>query len=229
MKSDLSFFAQKIGLNFKKKELLKQVFVHRSYLNENKVPGLDHNERLEFLGDAILELIVTEYLYQNYPNPEGEMTNWRAALVRGEMLSKIAQALGMEDLLLLSRGERKSRGKARQMILANCFEALVGAVYLDQGLETTRKFIEKELLIHLPEILEKKLYIDAKSQLQEIMQAKYGLTPQYKVLKEEGPDHAKQFTVGVFLNEKILGEGNGSSKQTAEQFAAAEAISFSPQ
>lgn len=224
MKKNLDGFQEQISVKFKNQDLLKQVFIHRSYLNENKKAGLEHNERLEFLGDAVLELIVTEHLYKNYPNPEGEMTNWRAALVRGETLSKIAIDLGINDYLLLSRGETKSTGRARQIILANCVEALIGAIYLDAGTALAKKFIDQYILTHLPEILEKKLYIDAKSNLQELVQAKDNVTPQYQVMEEAGPDHNKTFTVGVFVNEKLLAEGSGSSKQSAEQAAASEAL-----
>lgn len=213
-----------LGLEFSNQDLLRQVFVHRSYLNENIGFELDHNERLEFLGDAVLELIVTEHLYKNYPNPEGELTNWRSALVRGIMLAEVAQELALGDFLYLSRGERKSGGKARQLILANTFEALIGAFYLDKGYETTRKFIEKQLLRRLPEIIEKQLYLDPKSRLQELSQEKSGLTPQYRVIAEYGPDHAKSFSVGVYIDNQLTGEGSGSSKQNAEQAAANSAL-----
>lgn len=213
-----------VGSEFKNKDLLRQVFIHRSYLNENPGCPLGHNERLEFLGDAVLELVVTEFLYNNYENPEGELTNWRSALVRGQHLAEIASDLELGGFLMLSRGEEKSGGKARQILLANMFEALLGAMYLDAGLDTATQFINKHVSVKLPEILEKQLYIDAKSQLQELTQAKDGITPHYQVLGEQGPDHAKQFTVGVFLGDKKLAEGRGSSKQSAEQAAAAEAV-----
>lgn len=221
---NLSEFEKKIEIKFKNKKLLQQVFVHRSYLNENVGFDLDHNERLEFLGDAVLELIVTEYLYKNYKNPEGELTNWRSALVKGETLSKIAQKLGMSDYLYLSKGEEKSGGKARQIILANTFEALVGAIYLDEGYQSTSVFIKKRLLPELPEILSNKLYKDPKSSLQEISQDETGFTPLYKVLAQYGPDHAKNFSMGVFVKNKLVGEGSGFSKQSAEQAAASSAL-----
>ncbi|MFA6423315.1 MAG: ribonuclease III [Patescibacteria group bacterium] len=224
MQKDLSKFEEKIGFIFNDKNLLRQVFVHRSYINESPGFDLDHNERLEFLGDAVLELVVTEYLYKNYKNPEGELTNWRAALVRGAMLSELAAVIEMEEFLYLSKGEAKSAGKARQIILANAFEALIGAIYLDQGYEASSKFIEKNLLYRLEEILEKKLYIDSKSRLQEIAQEQKGITPNYSLLKEFGPDHSKSFTIGVFLGDNLLGEGSGSSKQAAEQAAASNAL-----
>ncbi|MFA7308554.1 MAG: ribonuclease III [Patescibacteria group bacterium] len=215
---------KKIGVKFKNKDLLKQAFVHRSYLNENKNFPLDHNERLEFLGDACLELVVTEYLYNNYPNPEGELTNWRAALVKGVMISKIARSLGYEDHLLLSKGEAKSTGRARELILANTFEAVLGAMYLDQGYLVVDKFIKKHLITHLPEIIEQELYYDSKSRLQEIVQEKTGITPTYVVEKEEGPDHAKIFTMVVMIGNTKITKGDGPSKQSAEQDAAKAAL-----
>lgn len=224
MPKDLAEIEKNLEISFKDKNLLKQVFVHRSYLNENVGFDLDHNERLEFLGDAVLELVVTEHLYRNYRNPEGELTNWRSALVRGVMLAEIASKLTVGEYLFLSRGEQKSGGKARQLILANTFEAFIGAIYLDKGYELAAKFIEKHLLTRLPEIIEKKLYFDPKSRLQEFSQEKWGFTPAYKVLAEYGPDHAKSFSVGVYIENKLLGEGSGSSKQNAEQAAASNAL-----
>lgn len=225
MPKELTEIEQQLDIHFTNKDLLRQVFVHRSYLNENSGFDLDHNERLEFLGDAVLELVVTEYLYQNYPNPEGELTNWRSALVRGVMIAEIAGEIGMGDYLFLSRGEQKSGGKARQLILANTFEAFIGALYLDSGYDAAKAFIQKHLLVRLPEILEKKLYMDPKSRLQELSQEKWGVTPNYKVLAEAGPDHAKSFTIGVYVESKLMGEGSGSSKQNAEQAAASNALS----
>ncbi|HRY60332.1 MAG TPA: ribonuclease III [Patescibacteria group bacterium] len=222
--SNLNEIEKKIGIKFKNQDLLQQAFVHRSYLNENKDFKLDHNERLEFLGDACMELIVTDYLYNNYPNPEGELTNWRAALVRGTMISKIAKELGYESHLLLSRGESRSTGKARELILANTFEAVLGAIYLDQGYEAAGKFIKKYLIPYLPEIISKELYYDPKSKFQEIAQEKVGITPIYKVEKESGPDHAKVFVMGVYLEDKKIADGTGSSKQAAEQEAARIAL-----
>lgn len=224
MIKNLNKLEKNLGITFKDKNLLQQAFVHRSYLNEHPKCGLEHNERLEFLGDAILELVVTVYLYKNYPNPEGELTTWRAALVNSKMLAKIANDLGFNDFLLLSKGETRDTGRARQFILANTFEALVGAAYLDQGLEKTREFIEKNLLKELPAILEKKLYHDPKSRFQEGAQDKMGITPTYEVLGESGPDHAKNFTVGVFLGEKMIAKGEGPSKQTAQEKAAKAGI-----
>jgi len=222
---DFSSLEKKLNINFKNKDLLVQAFVHRSYLNEHPDFRLLHNERLEFLGDAVIELIVTEHLYNYYPqNSEGEMTNWRAALVNAKMLAKIAQELGLDNFLLLSRGEAKDTSKARMYILANTFEAFIGAFYLDKGYENCKKFLEKYLLVHLPEIIEKKIYKDAKSWFQEEAQERVSITPIYRVLKESGPDHAKVFEVGVFLGEKLIATGRGSSKQEAEEEAAKLAL-----
>lgn len=217
-------FEKKIGVIFKNKNLLRQAFVHRSYLNENPGFELDHNERLEFLGDAVLELVATEYLFYSYDNPEGELTNWRSALVKGVMLASVATQLGIDHLLHLSRGESRSTGKARQIILANALEALIGAVYLDRGYRVTAKFIKKYILAHTEEIISGGNYIDAKSQFQELYQEQMKITPRYKVLSETGPDHDKIFEIGVYVDDKCLGRGVGSSKQTAEQAAAENAL-----
>ncbi|EKD56659.1 MAG: hypothetical protein ACD_58C00123G0005 [uncultured bacterium] len=222
--NEIAKFEKKNHLSFNDKDLFRQVFVHRSYLNENPGFNLDHNERLEFLGDAVLELVVTEYLYKNYPNPEGELTNWRSALVKGERLSQVATKLNIEKLLYLSRGEQKSSGKSRQLILANAFEALIGAIYLDKGYQKVQKYIYDNIIIYLEEILDKKLFRDAKSTLQEISQEKFSITPNYNVLEESGPDHNKHFIVGVFIGDKQVGRGNGYSKQTAEQDAAKNSL-----
>lgn len=224
MEKDLTLFEKSLKLKFKNKSLLQQAFVHRSYLNEHKSFELDHNERLEFLGDAVLELVVTEYLYINYSNPEGELTNWRASLVNGNMLAKIARDIGMNDFLYLSRGEEKDTGKGRDYILANAFEALIGAIYLDRGWEPAKDFIIKYLIPHLSEILEKGLFIDPKTKFQELAQEKVGITPTYKVLDEEGPDHAKIFTVGIYLQKDLIASATGSSKQEAQEKAAALAL-----
>jgi len=221
---DFSKLEKKLDLSFKNKGLLKQAFCHRSYLNENPDFYLDQNERLEFLGDAVLELIVTEHLYKNYKESEGELTNWRAALVNAQSLSKISQELEFGKYLLLSKGEAKDIGKARQYILANTFEAFLGALYLDAGLKKVQKFLEAHLLPDLPKILKEGLYRDAKSHFQEEAQEKVRVTPTYKVLKEWGPDHAKDFVVGVFLEGTLVAEGKGSSKQEAEEAAAREAL-----
>ncbi|MCP6719454.1 MAG: ribonuclease III [Patescibacteria group bacterium] len=222
---DFSLFEKKLNLKFKNKDLLTQAFVHRSYLNENPDFHLSHNERLEFLGDAVLELVVTEYLYKKYPGKaEGELTNWRAALVNSKMLSKIGEELSLNDFLLLSKGESKELGKARRYILANTFEAIIGSVYLDIGYEVCENFIKKHLIKELPVIIEEGLYKDAKSLFQEEAQERVGITPSYKVLKEWGPDHAKEFIIGVFLEKELVAEGQGSSKQEAEDDAAQEGL-----
>ena len=222
---DFSKLEKKLNIKFKDKDLLIQAFCHRSYLNENPKFDLEHNERLEFLGDAVLELAVTKELFKKYPKKtEGELTNWRAALVNAKMLSESAKKLDFNDYLLLSRGEAKELGKARQIILANTFEAFIGALYLDKGFEVCNKFIGKYLMSELPQIIEKNLFKDSKSFFQEQAQEKTGITPVYKVLKEWGPDHAKNFTVGVFLGKELVAEGGGSSKQEAEAEAAKNAL-----
>ena len=222
---DFSQLEKKLDIKFKNKDLLTQAFTHRSYLNENPNFYLEHNERLEFLGDAVLELAVTEELYKKYPKkPEGELTNWRAALVNAKILGELAGELGLNDYLLLSRGEAKELGKARQYILANTFESLIGALYLDRGFTECQKFIKKNLLTKLSEIIEKGLYKDAKSKFQEEAQEKRGVTPAYRVLEEWGPDHEKHFIIGVFLSEELMAKGEGSSKQEAEEDAAKHAL-----
>jgi ribonuclease-3 len=217
-------FEKQIGMKFKNWHLLRTAFVHRSYLNEHKGSELEHNERLEFLGDAVLELVVTEYLYANYPNPEGDLTNWRSALVKGNMLAKIAKELNMGEYLFLSHGEEKSGGREKDYLLANTFEAVIGVIYLELGYKKAKKFIEKFLLVRLDEILKTGSHIDAKSKLQEIAQEKVGVTPNYELQHEEGPDHDKIFTMGAFIGDRMVGKGNGSSKQIAEQVAAEDAL-----
>lgn len=225
MNEDLSPLEDRIGYQFKNKDLLHQALVHRSYLNEHKQFHLDHNERLEFLGDAVLELVVTDYLYKEYEDlPEGELTNLRAAIVRGEMLAQVSQELGLEKFILLSRGEQRGNDKARQYILANAFEALIGALYLDGGYEAARSFIDCYVVAKLPTVIEQGLHIDSKSKFQELAQEKYRVTPTYEVLREEGMDHAKYFVIGLFLGDRKVGEGSGSSKQEAQQEAAEEAL-----
>lgn len=210
---------------FKDKDLLTQALTHRSYLNENPDWPRGHNERLEFLGDAVLELVVTESLYARFPDkPEGELTNWRAALVNATMLASVSTEIGVNDHLLLSRGEARDTGRARQYILANAMESLIGAMYLDGGYEPAKAFIEKFILNRLDEVLAKKLYKDAKSLLQEQAQDRLSMTPKYEVLHEWGPDHARQFRIGVMLGAEIVGQGEGPSKQEAQQMAAEEAL-----
>jgi len=221
---DLSPLERKLGHSFSKGELLQQALVHRSYLNEHKSFSLDLNERLEFLGDAVLELVVTDHLYANYDMPEGELTNLRAAVVRGEMLSRVAKEVGIEEFLMLSRGEQNGSEKARNYILANAVEAVIGALYLDGGYEVAGKFIEDNIVAKLPEVLESGTHVDAKSKFQELAQEKHRITPTYKVLSEEGLDHDKQFEIGLYLGDKLMGVGKGSSKQEAQQNAAREAL-----
>jgi ribonuclease-3 len=216
---------KKIKVTFKDKNLLKQAFTHRSYINENGGNSTSHNERLEFLGDAVLELIVTDFLYKKYPGyTEGELTALRSALVNAIIISEIASEIGMNDYLLLSKGEAKDFGKARQYILANTYEALVGAIYLDQGYDVVEKFIAKNLLPKTEEIVNKKLWRDAKSLVQEKAQEYVSVTPAYKVLSQSGPDHDKHFTVGIYFGSELIAEGKGKSKQEAEQSAALTAL-----
>jgi ribonuclease-3 len=220
-----SDFEKNTKIYFKDKNLLKQAFIHRSYINENPGLKLSHNERLEFLGDAVLELVVTDFLYKKYPNyTEGELTAIRSALVNAIIISEVASEIGMNDYLLLSKGESKDNGKARQYILANTYEAYIGAVYLDQGYEVVNKFVIENLLPHTEEIVSKKLWRDAKSLVQEKVQEFVGVTPAYKVLHESGPDHDKHFTVGIMFGPNLIAEGKGKSKQEAEQKAAETAL-----
>lgn len=222
---NFSKLEKKTKVKFKNKNLLVQSLVHRSYLNENRDFPLAHNERLEFLGDAVLELAVTEYLFENYLNPEGELTNWRAALVNAKMCAQIANELGLEEFLFLSHGESKDAGtKAREYILANVLEALIGAIYLDQNWETAKNFVTRFIISKLPEVLELGLWMDPKSRFQESAQELIGVTPNYKVLKEEGPDHNKLFVVGAYLNHEKVAEGQGTSKQEAQVEAAEKAL-----
>jgi ribonuclease-3 len=225
MEKDLSELEKKLGVEFKNKELLQQALVHRSFLNEHPSFGIGNNERLEFLGDAVLELVVTEHLFKNYSEPEGELTNWRASLVRSEQLAIVATELGVEKFLYLSKGETNDKTpKARQTILANACEAIIGATYLDRGLDITRKFIADNFLNRLENILEHQLYRDPKSLLQEISQEKLGITPVYKVASESGPDHKKHFVMGVWFEKELIAEGEGSSKQAAQLSAAENAL-----
>lgn len=221
---DLSKFEEALEVEFNNKDILLQALTHRSYLNENPNFRLRHNERLEFLGDAVLELAVTRYLYNKYENPEGELTSWRAALVNSKMLSQIAKDLNVNDFLLLSRGEAKDVGRAREYILANAMEATIGAIYLDQGFEEAENFVNRKITPHLSEIIEKNLYKDPKSHFQEEAQERVGITPTYEVLDEWGPDHAKHFVIGVFLDKDMVSKGEGSSKQEAQENAASNAL-----
>ncbi len=222
---DFSQLEKKLDIEFKNKDLLVQAFVHRSFLNENTKFELSHNERLEFLGDAVLELVVTQYLFLNYPKKlEGELTSWRAALVNTKILSRISEEIGFNDFLLLSQGEIKEQGKARQYILADTFESFVGSLYLDQGFKVCEKFIVKHLIKELPKIIEERLFEDDKSSFQKEAQEKVGITPAYKVVDHSGPDHKKNFTVGVYLGKELVAKGEGSSKQEAEEAAAKQGL-----
>ncbi len=222
---DFSVFEQSINLEFRNKELLKQAFIHRSYLNENRGIKLEHNERLEFLGDAVLELVITDYLYNKYPaSPEGDLTAYRSSLVNSNTLSEAAEKIGINSFLLLSKGEAKDTGRARQYILANTFEAVVGAIYLDQGYNKAAEFINKQLFHLIDDIVKNQKFIDAKSRFQEVAQERVGITPMYKLIKESGPDHNKIFTVAVFLKDEQVVAGEGKSKQEAEQAAAVKAL-----
>lgn len=223
VETDLGPLEERLGHVFRDRSLLLQALTHRSYLNEHSEFTASHNERLEFLGDAVLEVVVTEYLYRHFANPEGDLTNWRAALVNAKTLAGISQDLKFEEYLLLSKGEARDRdSKARMYILANAIEAIIGAIYLDSGTPAAEKFIHTHILSHLPKILELELFVDAKSKFQEIAQETLGVTPSYKVLEEKGPDHLKEFTVGIFIDRDMVAVGQGSSKQEA-QVAAAEA------
>jgi ribonuclease-3 len=222
---DFSDFEKKVGVSFKDKELLRQAFIHRSYINENPGSKLSHNERLEFLGDAVLELVVTDHLYKTYKAaPEGELTAYRSALVNAVLLADSATELGMNEFLLLSKGESKDGGKARMNILANTFESFTGALYLDQGYDACQKFISTALFGKLDEIVKKKLWRDPKSLVQEKAQEFVHVTPSYKVVAESGPDHDKHFTIGIYFGNEQIATGKGKSKQEAETKAAEAAL-----
>ena len=222
---NLDKFEEKAGIIFKNKDLLKQAFTHRSYINENRSLNLEHNERMEFLGDAVLELVITDFLYKKFESSsEGEMTSLRSALVNADTCSKVAQKLGANEFLLLSKGEAKDTGRARQFILANTLEAVIGAIYLDQGYDVAKNFILTHITPLIDEIVGDKRWIDPKSLLQEKAQEETGITPVYKTLGESGPDHDKHFTVGVFVGSTQYAEGEGKSKQDAEQMAARRAL-----
>lgn len=221
---DLEKFEKIIKVQFKNINLLRQALVHRSYLNENPKSGLEDNERMEYLGDAVLELIVTEYLYRHYKNPEGDLTAWRSSLVNSKMLSDIASTLSINDYLYLSKGEMKDTGRARAYILANAFEALIGAIYLDRGYDASKKFVEENLIPRLKDVIEGKLYKDPKSFFQEEAQDRRSVTPSYRLIADWGPDHDKHFRIGVYLGSELIAEGEGKSKQEAEQDAAKNAL-----
>jgi ribonuclease-3 len=219
-----AFGKDKLGVDFKDINLLVVAFTHRSYVNEHRKTAQEHNERLEFLGDAVLELVTTEFLYNNFKEPEGVLTNWRSALVRTESISAAANRYEFEPILRLSRGEKRGSERARAQILANTYEAVVGAIYLDQGYKAASDFINESLLVTFKDILQSGSWLDPKSHLQEIVQSNESLTPVYKVLSEEGPDHEKLFTVGVYIDGKLKGKGSGPSKQAAQVSAAEAAL-----
>jgi ribonuclease-3 len=222
---DFAKFETRIGFTFNDKRLLESAFTHRSYLNENRDAHREHNERLEFLGDAVLELAVTEFLYAKYPDkPEGDLTAYRAALVNTQSISEAGSKLGINDFLLLSRGESRDTGRARQIILANAFEALIGALYLDQGYGAARDFIAKQLFHKTDDVVARRLWQDAKSRFQELTQEKSGVTPSYQLIDQSGPDHNKVFVVGAFIANEKIATGEGRSKQEAEQAAAEKAL-----
>lgn len=228
---DFQKFADKMKVEFNDINILRQACTHRSFLNENKgqkgEAPLEHNERLEFLGDAVLELVITSYLYKKYPGKnEGDLTSYRSALVNTHSLARVATALGVNEYLLLSKGESKDTGRARSIIMADSIEAIIGAIYLDQGYDAAANFISANLLevIDIDEIVEKKLWLDAKSRFQERAQEETGQTPSYKTMKETGPDHNKMFTLGVFIGDVQIATGAGLSKQEAEQKAAEKAL-----
>ncbi|TXH01737.1 MAG: ribonuclease III [Candidatus Moraniibacteriota bacterium] len=217
--------AAALGITINQSAYFQEAMTHRSYLNEHKRYPYPHNERLEFLGDAVLELVVTEALYGQFPDkPEGELTALRAALVNSDMLSSIGESLGIESFLLMSRGEAKDKGRARTYLVANAVEAVIGALYLDQGYEAAKQFILSRVLVRLADVLEGKLYSDPKSRFQELAQEKLSVTPSYQVMKEWGPDHDRRFVAGVFVGEELVAEGEGLSKQEAQREAAKNAL-----
>jgi len=223
-KIDLVQLKKTLGIDIVNTDLFQEALTHRSYLNEHKEYTHPHNERLEFLGDAVLELIVTRYLFDNFKNPEGELTSFRAALVNGDMLGKIGHELGLQDFLLMSRGESRDTGRARTYLVANAMESVIGALYMDQGYDAAKQFIEKYVTVCLDEVLAEGLYTDPKSRFQELAQEKTGITPGYRVLREWGPDHDRHFVAGVFLGEELVAEGEGISKQEAQREAARQGI-----
>jgi ribonuclease-3 len=225
MGKDIKEFETKLGVSFNDINVLKHAFIHRSYINEHKELGLEHNERLEFLGDAVLELVVTDFLFKKYPEKtEGELTAYRAALVNTVSLSEASTRLNINEYLLLSKGESRDTGRARQYILANTFEAIVGALYIDKGYEASKDFIADNLFGLIDEIISKRLWQDAKSCFQEKSQEHVGITPRYELVEEKGPDHDREFIVGVYLDKKLIAKGKGRAKQEAEQEAAKNAL-----
>lgn len=222
---DFSILEERLGIKFRDRSYLKQALTHRSYLNENRSYPLGHNERLEFLGDSVLELIATDFLYKKYPRqPEGTLTFYRSSLVNSVTLSALATELGINDFLLTSRGEAKDTGRARQVILADAVEAIIGALYVDQGYEPARQFVAKYLLPKMDDIVDKELWRDPKSLLQEASQRHLQIAPNYRVLEQSGPDHNRQFVVGVYFGSDLIAQGKGPAKQHAEVEAAKAAL-----
>ncbi len=225
IQADLTKLQSLLNLQFNESSVLLSAITHRSYLNEHREANWEHNERLEFLGDAVLELVVTDYLYTKYPDkPEGELTAVRAALVNTVSLSATSEKMGLNEYLLMSKGESKDTGRARQYILANAFEACIGAIYLDQGYEKAKEFIAGQLFGKTEDIVRDRLWQDAKSRFQELSQEQVSVTPTYETIAQDGPDHDRVFTVGVYLKKELVAEGKGCSKQEAEQQAAEQAI-----
>jgi ribonuclease-3 len=229
IKQYIAFAADTLGVTYNNVELLMTAFTHRSYVNEHKKSVSEHNERLEFLGDAVLELVVTDYLYKNYDEPEGILTNWRSALVRTESIGAAAQKLEFEPMLRLSKGEKRGTGRARQQILANSYEAVVGSLYIDLGYDAASKFITETLVVTFEDILSTGSWLDPKSKYQEVVQSSENVTPQYRVLSETGPDHDKIFTVGVYVGDAMRAQGQGPSKQNAQVSAAEKALVKHPE
>ena len=221
---DLEKLKEKLAIEIVNPDLFQEALTHRSYLNEHKDYKHPHNERLEFLGDAVLELAVTRHLFDHFKNPEGELTSFRAALVNGDMLGNIGNALGIQDFLLMSRGEAKDTGRARLYLVANAMESIIGAIYLDQGYDAADDFIKKHVMVRLDEVLAQGLHTDPKSRFQELAQEKTGITPGYRVIREWGPDHDRHFVAGVFLDEEMVAEGEGASKQDAQREAAKQGL-----
>lgn len=219
-----AFARDTLGFEFSNLDLLITAFTHRSYVNEHRKSVSEHNERLEFLGDAVLELVVTDFLFRNYAEPEGILTSWRAALVRTESIGDAGSKLGYEPLMRMSRGEKQGSDRARMQILANAFEALIGAIYLERGYDDAATFITKNISSKLQSILDEGSWRDPKSHLQEVMQRKDGVTPRYVVIEEVGPDHDKTFTLGVYSGDRLISKGTGPSKQAAQQEAAKAAL-----
>ena len=219
-----AFAKEKLGFEFKEIAYLITALTHRSYVNEHKKSVSEHNERLEFLGDAVLELVVTDYLFRNFTEQEGILTSWRASLVRTESIGEAGDKLGYESLVRMSKGEKNGSHRARQQILANAFEAVIGAIYLERGYDDAAVFIKNHILSKLDGIIETGSWRDPKSHLQEVSQRIDNQTPVYKVLEEVGPDHDKKFTLGAFVGDKLMGKGSGPSKQAAQQQAARGAL-----